>query len=76
MSVAHQLEEALKNDWGPPVGDPSKPGVLYRGKFGGHPAVLEKRKKNFFLIWRGKEYDLGKRATFDHAERIIFRSAR
>jgi hypothetical protein len=64
--------ESLEESWKPVAGHYAQ-GVRYQGEFKGHKAVLEKRKKHFFLLYKGKEHNLGKRATFDHAERIIAR---
>jgi hypothetical protein len=75
MTLSSQLAAALHEGWKQlrsPM-DMERPGVFYKGTFGGHEAVIEKRgkKKNLWLTFKGKEYDLGKRAKFDHAEGII-----
>lgn len=71
--IARQLAEALEENWRPVAAHQAQ-GRRYVGSFGGHEAVLEKRGKRFYLLYKGREHDLGKRATFDHAERIISRA--
>lgn len=70
MSIYVQLEAALEESWRP-VATAQAQGPRYVGKFGGHEAVLEKRKGRFYLTFQGQEYDLGRRATFSHAEGVI-----
>ena len=45
--------------------------TLYRIQIGQTVATIEKRKKECFLCYLGKEYALGRKATFDSAEAVL-----
>jgi len=72
MSFSSQLVGALHESWKKVEGSTHySQGARYAGVFGGNKAVIFKRGKNFYLDWRGMEFNLGRRATFDHAEGIM-----
>jgi len=43
----------------------------YEGIFSDHKAIVKKKGKKWFLFFMGKDYQMPRRPSFDHAEGII-----
>lgn len=80
MSLAAHLAEALDAYSWKPIGSPMSGNLRYiaMGSLAGRAELFRKRgarggKGSFILKLDGKEYDLGKKATFDHADAMVRR---
>lgn len=73
MGLSLQLEAAVAA----PKWTPTKDGYVF-SRFGARAVrrVTKRGRAQWFLILDGKEHDLGRRASFDHAEGIIAQYAR